>query len=534
MARPAVRSFAAPERRAALAPVRGAPSGARPIPAGAAPRGGPAGESDRFTVAPVFGSDSKALAAVEGGTPPGKPAAPALPPVDPIDEIESLIGEAVRVGLNAPRAEAKVAPVVPPLNTTFAPRRAAIKEAGPETEAAEAAILAAAAASGAELGRNGGSAAVDPNPYRRRQSARPERRASRVGQYVGAAVAVVLLLAAGFGVYWVFGMGQPDAQAPVLTADASPDKAAPPAGSSAPTATEADGSVVFNKMDGVQDTAAEAIVSRDDSADTSVADVATTVGDGADDSALTEGGLANRKVRTVTVRPDGTIVSGDDAVAGSEALPVDRPNVPDLPGADVQRSDLLAAIPDGTAAGPIAAATAEGGPTAMDSVDTTTDATSVAALIEPDATASIDTSIVAPVPMARPDDRSALGGGGTADQASLQAPAAVPASPINLLPAAAAPAAAAPATPVATSGTAAAYVQLSSQKSQADAQASLNQIKSRWNALFRGETLQIQRADLGSKGIYYRVRLPASTLQDATEICASIKANGGECFPTNG
>ncbi len=53
----------------------------------------------------------------------------------------------------------------------------------------------------------------------------------------------------------------------------------------------------------------------------------------ADEAETTEGGLANRKVRTVTVRPDGTIVSGDDAVAGAEALPVDRPNVPAVAGA---------------------------------------------------------------------------------------------------------------------------------------------------------------------------------------------------------
>src|SRR5690606_25957348 len=58
---------------------------------------------------------------------------------------------------------------------------------------------------------------------------------------------------------------------------------------------------------------------------------------------VAENGLANRKVRTVTVRPDGTIVSGDDAIAGNEALPVDRPNVPEIPGAEIAPSDLLTA-----------------------------------------------------------------------------------------------------------------------------------------------------------------------------------------------
>ena len=42
-------------------------------------------------------------------------------------------------------------------------------------------------------------------------------------------------------------------------------------------------------------------------------------------------GLANRKVRTVTVRPDGTIVSSDDSVAGAAKLPVDRLRFSDSP-----------------------------------------------------------------------------------------------------------------------------------------------------------------------------------------------------------
>ena len=55
----------------------------------------------------------------------------------------------------------------------------------------------------------------------------------------------------------------------------------------------------------------------------------------------------------------------------------------------------------------------------------------------------------------------------------------------------------------------------------------------KWGSLFGGNRLIVQKADLGAKGIRYRVRLPAASLADATRICAEIKANGGDCFATN-
>jgi len=49
-----------------------------------------------------------------------------------------------------------------------------------------------------------------------------------------------------------------------------------------------------------------------------------------------------------------------------------------------------------------------------------------------------------------------------------------------------------------------------------------------------GEKLVIQKAQVANKGVRFRVRLPADSLQEATQICASIKAGGGDCFATNG
>lgn len=519
---PAIRSFppaVAPaqlqpqpqqQRPVTTNPVR--PPASPPAVQGSQPR--PAAESDRFATAPVFGV---------GGN---RPTAPAER--DPMDEIESLIGEAVRVELSAPerpapaeRPKQVAAPVVPPLTTGFAPRRAAIKETEPQIHSAEAAILAAAAASGADVDRLGGQVASEAaaSPYKR-PKAKPEKKgvlSVGVRQYVGMAVAGTLLLAAGFGLYWVLGMGRSaDVDAPVLSADVTPVKE--PAPVVAPR-EDAEGSVVFNNTNG--DSAApvdEQIVSRDASVDTSVADVAETVGadgDGGDSSTAATGDsgeseLANRKVRTVTVRPDGTIVSGEDAVAGNSALPVDRPNVPDIPGAGVEPSPLLEAV-------------------AAD--DVPADPMQLAAVADPAAVAdvspaNIDPTVVAPVPMGRPTDRSVLGGG-----SNQRVAAATSSGPVDLT--GGDVAVAAPDAP-AISSAGGAYVQLSSQPTSADAQASLRTTQNRLSGVLGGRSLEIRQVDLGARGVWYRVVLPVNSFSDATQTCASLQANGTQCVPING
>ncbi len=513
---PAIRSFPQPAAQVQAQLQQQRPVTTNPVrppvapPAAQAPQPKASAEPDRFATAPVFGVGSR----------------PAAAPADrdPMDEIESLIGEAVRVELSAPerpvaaeRPRQPAAPVVPPLNAGFAPRRAAIKDSEPQVHSAEAAILAAAA--GADADRFDARIAPDAaaSPYKR-----PKAKVEKVGmltggmrQYVGMAVAGTLLLAAGFGLYWVLGMGRTaDVDAPVLTADSTPVKE--PAPVVAPR-EDAEGSVVFNTVESSTPPADEQIVSRDASVDTSVADVAETVGEGgtsgiADTTAAVgdsgESELANRKVRTVTVRPDGTIVSGDDAVAGSAALPVDRPNVPDIPGADVEPSPLLEAV---TAS------------------DTPADTTQLAAFNAADPVpagdpATIDPSIVAPIPMGRPTDRSVLGGGVN------QRVAAVTNGPVDLTGGDVA------ATPVAptVSSAGGAYVQLSSQPTSADAQSSLRTTQNRLSSVLNGRSLEIRQVDLGAKGTWFRVVLPTGSFSEATQTCASLKANGTQCVAING
>lgn len=94
---------------------------------------------------------------------------------------------------------------------------------------------------------------------------------------------------------------------------------------------------------------------------------------------------------------------------------------------------------------------------------------------------------------------------------------------------AATPAAApAPAKPAAAGG----YVlQIGAYKSQVDAEAAWRSYKSRHAALLSGYSENIQQADLGERGTWYRLRIGGlSDREVATALCDRLKADGGACI----
>jgi hypothetical protein len=581
---PIVRQAVTPQQapqKPSISPIGGAPrqSNTQPIPlkpVSVAPR---APEADRFAISPGVGLNIKPQPGQPLNTPVQRapePPKPAYDDSDPMSEIESLIGEAVRVEL-APPGPVKVqavqqkvsphvaiesdldidgdgepdtasatpipaakpqpapAPVVPPLNTQFAPRRSGLKDDSGQASA-EDAILAAAAATGAQVDHIEPTVG-DESPYRRLKvkPARSSFASGGVRQYIGMAVAGTLLLAAGLGLYWVLNMGRANTlatgdNAPQLTADATPVKEAP----STPAAAEPEvaRSPVLEQMEGTSaEPSTEQLVSTDETASAPVTRDVTSTATADED---TEGGLANRKVRTVTVRPDGTIVSGDDAVAGAEELPVERPNVPEMPTSDT--TNLLG---DSTAVAmtdPAADNTALSSSPAPLTTETSTQPVQTAeAALE----AIPNAGGIAPTPISLPvrsptvtalvDDTPVASTNVTGAQ--------TPNGQIDLLGSPIEVAATDPAPPAATpvsAGNAAAYVQLSSSPSEAEANASMRSLNNKFGSLFGGSKLVVQSADLGQKGTWYRVKLPASSLASAQSVCSDIKANGGDCIVTGG
>lgn len=446
---------------------------------------------------------------------------------DPLAEIEALIGEAAHVGDTGPFGTRRV-------RSAFLSGEG--EPAEPSLEGAEDTILAASAAGAAPLRETPaepdfGDDPVDdipdewrvvpeslaqegaplpeaeagfesppaPVPVRRRRRARGRVRSMLVPALLG-----TLIVAGIGGIYTIFFMGEGEiGDAPVLTANTEPFKQEPEATNTANTANQ---SVVFNELDGTGQVADEALVSRDETQGVTGNAVTSVVAalPEADDS-----GLVNRRVRTVTVRPDGTIVGGEAATAGNNVLPVDRPNVPDVPNSTLTSDPIGEVIASamGGEGGPASVSPGISAP--LDTVAPPVPATAV----DPDA----------PRPLPRPSGLTLSQAPAAQPQppaqtvASVQLQAIAPATP----PAAAAPAA---------QGPVGAWVQLSSQRSEEAARDTLATLQSRFGTLFAGAQPEVSRVDLAERGVYYRVRLPQPSLAAANSVCQSIQGQGGDCF----
>jgi cell division protein FtsN len=73
-------------------------------------------------------------------------------------------------------------------------------------------------------------------------------------------------------------------------------------------------------------------------------------------------------------------------------------------------------------------------------------------------------------------------------------------------------------------------VQVSSQRSESDAQASFKALQTKFPAVLGSQSPVIRRADLGDKGIYYRAMVgPFNSPDEASQFCGNLKSAGGQC-----
>ena len=111
-------------------------------------------------------------------------------------------------------------------------------------------------------------------------------------------------------------------------------------------------------------------------------------------------------------------------------------------------------------------------------------------------------------------------------------------APLSLSPQAGQPAPAEPRPRVAStspaqavsSGAAGYVVQVSSQRSEADAQASYRALQGKFPSVLGSRAPLIKRADLGDKGVYYRAMVgPFASSEEAAQVCGNLKTAGGQC-----
>lgn len=457
------------------------------------------------------------------------------------------------------------------------------------------------------------------------------------GLYVAAVLAGIVFVGFGgfFGYKFFAGAGD-SGPPPVIVADKAPVKIMPD--SPQKTADAARSKLIYDRVGG-SDGAEERLVVRSEepvealgaqNAGATSATVDATGSPSAGRPALP------RRVRTVVVRPDGTIINETPAADAGTSAPVETAPLRTASADDVRsetamadttaaNGDIAAASnaeatapinpylprpkPDLTAAAssaetetpssadvPTETATAMTAPVADNSGDAAADTPvaasnaddPAAAPTEPAATAAADAPADAvtptktdtskvdsaarkvktkpirtaaktkPTPAARPA-QPAVTAQAPAAQPATTAPRRVVTEPIStpssVRPAtpsgtrtatsrsgpldltsggdAAAPAgaAAAPQQPAVQAPPAGTFsVQVSSQRSEAQAQAAYRALQKRYPDLLASRNAMILRADLGDRGTYYRVRVGPMARNDANTFCGNLKRRGGDCF----
>ncbi len=113
-------------------------------------------------------------------------------------------------------------------------------------------------------------------------------------------------------------------------------------------------------------------------------------------------------------------------------------------------------------------------------------------------------------------------------QGAAPPPAEPPRSHVARTEAPSAPVATAPAPAPSAGGY---TVQVTSQRSEAEAQASFKSLQAQYPSQLGNRQPIIHRADLGDKGTYYRALVgPFASSEAAAAMCSNLKAAGGSCI----
>lgn len=464
--------------------------------------------------------------------------------IDLDSELATLFADTA-VSEAAPHSAATAAVVAPTAAETAAPA----KPAPDEFDAFERALEEDFRET---LGHSQARPAAQPTRLQLQEDLEPKVRSGGGRRLLVASVAVIAVLAAGGGYYWL-GSGSDvmfSGEPPVILADKDPIKVVPenPGGASVPNQDKA----VYDRVEGAaKDPQQKSLISGSEEPVDVVQKTlmpetlplegendtlsATPVGE-TEDPRLLPGSepekpaatgeadavpITPRKVRTMIVRADGTLVAQETEVPAEVTPAKPAPAEPIL--AAPSTADALSE--------PVATP-----PAAQAPVETAAPATAPVTPAAPETPAAAestnDVAVAAPVPATRPVRQPADATSAATDQASARPAEPAAAQPAPAQTAAAAPAAAAPepapaAAPAPAGGY---YVQIASLPSEAEAQKSYQSLSSRFSSVIGGKGVDIKRADIEGKGTYYRVRIPAGSKAEAVSLCESYKAAGGSCL----
>ncbi|MGF9562033.1 SPOR domain-containing protein [Neorhizobium sp. BT27B] len=203
-----------------------------------------------------------------------------------------------------------------------------------------------------------------------------------------------------------------------------------------------------------------------------------------------------RKVRTMVVRPDGTLVEQE---VTAPAAPVQQAAAPVQPAAS-EKVPAQPALAEPT----VAPKTAHVAPVQPAPMSAPAAPAAPAQLVTASAPAR-------PVPASRPADQPVNVVASVSDRGNVQQTSAAPQQ-------------------VASVGPGGYFIQVASLPSQAEAQKSYQSLSSKFGNVIGGRGVDIKAAEIAGKGTFYRVRIPAGSKDQAVQLCENYRSAGGSCL----
>lgn len=375
-----------------------------------------------------------------------------------------------------------------------------------------------------------GSGVLPPHPSKQRAAAPAEKPKSRKGMLAAAAVLGVAVLGGGAFMFMDSdGIEVPNGAPPIIAGIQGALKVMPDA-----TAADSDpdgSKLIYDRVGGTEDTSRERLILPETP---KPAELPPAPENATGTDPLVPG--APKRVRTVVVRPDGTIVPGGET-DGSTPRIISTVPVTINPGSQPAPAPAAPTNPvQTTAVDPAVVAPANGGQPA---IVTTTPAGAVPVAtvpVTPEGVAAevVDQSqAVSVTPRRKPAAPVQVATAPvvvTPVQTQTNPAPTRPSGPLDLSNPGPAPVVT---QPVSTGGSIAAgtyVVQVTSQRSEGAARDAYQGLQRRYPGVLGSFNAVIVRADLGDRGTFYRARIPANSRAQAISLCESLKSAGGDCF----
>ncbi|PTE11636.1 SPOR domain-containing protein [Mesorhizobium helmanticense] len=221
--------------------------------------------------------------------------------------------------------------------------------------------------------------------------------------------------------------------------------------------------------------------------------------------------VAPRKVRTMIVKSDGSLVAREDPAPAAPQVAAVEPADPEpqrvAPSAQADNSAQTGTVP--LASGQATedqASSNQAEPTQPETAKPAAAAKAESADTQSGDTQSANTPETVPLAPQRPSDQPV-------DVVGEVKPDQVASIPTT-----------------ASTGGGSWSMQIASQPTVESAQSSYADLQRRYGSVLAGRTANIVKAEIAGKGTFYRVRVPAQSRNDAISLCTSYKAAGGNCF----